>query len=82
MRRSHLAALALLVGATTLAGCVTESTPPSYAYGYNYPGYYGGGYYSGPYPVGRTYPNGYSAAYSPDYNGSYNTYDRTAGHGN
>lgn len=76
MRRSHLMALAVLIGATALAGCVTESTPPAYSYNYSYPGYYGG-----PYPVSRTYPNGYSAAYSPDYNGSYNTYNATGGHG-
>lgn len=73
LRRSLLP-LAALVGATALAGCVTESTPPTYYYGYNYP------YYSS-YPVGVTYPNGYAAAYSPDYNGAYNTYGTTAGNG-
>jgi len=76
MRRSQFMALAVLAGATLLAGCVTESAPPTYSYGYSYPGYY-----SSPYPVGRTYPYGYSSAYSPDYNGSYNTYNGTGGHG-
>lgn len=74
--RRLLLPLAALTAASALGGCVTQSTPPEYSYSYTYPGYY-----SGPYPVGRTYPNGYSAAYSPDYNGSYNTYDKTGGHG-
>lgn len=77
MRRSLFMALAALVGATALAGCVTESPPPAYSYNY---GYYPG-YYSGPYPVSRTYPNGYYSNYSPDYNGTYNTYNGTGGHG-
>jgi hypothetical protein len=72
--RRCLLPLAALVGATALAGCVTESPPPTYAYSYNYP------YYTS-YPVSQTYPNGYVAAYSPDYNGSYNTYGTTAGNG-
>jgi hypothetical protein len=76
MRRSHFAALAGLLGATLLGGCVTQSPPPAYSYSYSSPGSY-----SGPYPVSHTYPNGYSAAYSPDYNGSYNTYNATGGHG-
>jgi hypothetical protein len=59
-----------------LAGCVTESAPPTYAYSYNYPA----PYYSS-YPVSQTYPYGYVSAYSPDYNGSYNTYGTTAGNG-
>ena len=74
--RGCLLPLAALVGATTLAGCVTTSTPPAYAYSYNYPA----PYYSS-YTVTRTYPNGYVAAYSPDYNGSYDTYGTTAGNG-
>ena len=83
MRSSHFTALrrsllplVALVGATALGGCVTQSTPPTYSYGYNYPS----PYYTAS-PVGVTYPNGYAAAYSPDYNGAYNTYGTTAGNG-
>jgi hypothetical protein len=74
--RRGLLPLAALLGATALAGCVTQSTPPTYAYSYNYPS----PYYAA-YPVGVTYPYGYTAAYSPDYNGTYNTYGTTAGNG-
>jgi hypothetical protein len=74
--RRYLLPSAALVGATMLAGCVTQSPPPTYAYSYTYPT----PYYSS-YTVSRTYPNGYVAAYSPDYNGSYNTYGTTAGNG-
>lgn len=77
MHRSYFMALAALIGATALGGCVTESSPPTYAYSNPYPY----GYYSTGYPVSRTYPNGYTSAYSPDYNGSYNTYDTAGGHG-
>jgi len=83
MRRSHFTALrrhllpfAALVGATALAGCVTQSPPAAYSYTYGY----ATPYYSS-YTVSNTYPNGYRAAYSPDYNGTYNTYGTTAGNG-
>ena len=68
-------ALAALVGATALAGCVTESPPAAYTYTYGY----GAPNYSS-YTASTIYPNGYTAAYSPDYNGSYDTY-RTSGNG-
>jgi hypothetical protein len=78
--RDSLVAMAALAVATALGGCVAYNGYPAGGYSYTYPSSYYGDYhsYAANYPMYSPYSY---PAYSPDYNGTFNTY-ATSGDGN
>jgi hypothetical protein len=80
-------ALAALLAAATLGGCVAYTGYPPRYYSYNdprygYPAYnYPSGYYAG-YPGNYTYSYAERPFYSPDYNSAFGGYTRSGGNGN